>query len=50
MTDYCLRWAVLPDEMGGCEKRRHTRWYVEHFRNRPERKRLVQIAGENRSP
>jgi hypothetical protein len=31
------------------EKRTHTHWYVEHFRKLPERKSLVQIAGENRS-
>jgi hypothetical protein len=50
-----LRLAVLPEEMrqavdgsGACEKRTHTHRYSEHFRKRPERKSLVQIAGENR--
>jgi len=34
---------------GACEERTHTRWYSEHLRKCPERKRLSQIAGENRS-
>jgi hypothetical protein len=37
------------DALVVAKKRRHTRWYVEYFRNHPERESLVQIAGENRS-
>jgi hypothetical protein len=38
------------DVLAVAKSSRHTRWYVEHFRNRPGRKRLVQIVVENRSP